>query len=70
MLELDDGSTIVESLAIIDYLEQMYPLPPMWGREPRAWAQARQVERIIEQRLLNPLVAYVHVTNSPTCLKD
>ena len=44
----------------------MYPLPSMWGFEPRARAQARQVERIVEQRLLNPLIAYVHATNSPT----
>jgi glutathione S-transferase len=66
VLELDDGSTIVESLSIIDYLEDMYPLPPMWGLEPRERARAREVERIVEQRLLNPLIAYVHATNSPT----
>lgn len=66
VLELADGSTIVESLSIIDYLEDMYPLPPMWGLEPHERAQARQVERIVEQRLLNPLIAYVHATNSPT----
>ena len=66
VLELDDGSTIIESLSIIDYLEEMYPLPPMWGLEPRERARAREVERIVEQRLLNPLIAYVHATNSPT----
>lgn len=66
VLELDDGSTIVESLSIIDYLEDMYPLPPMWGLEPRERARAREVERIVEQRLLNPLIAYVHATRSPT----
>ncbi len=66
VLELDDGSTIVESLAIIDYLEDMVPLPPMWGLEPRERARAREMERVVEQRLLNPLIAYVHATNSPT----
>ena len=66
VLELDDGSCLVESLSIIDYLEEMYPLPPMWGLEPRERAEARQVERIVEQRLLNPLIAYVHATRSPT----
>jgi len=66
VLELDDGSTIIESLSIIDYLEEMYPLPPMWGLEPRERARAREVERIVEQRLLNPLIAYVHATRSPT----
>ena len=65
VLELDDGSTIVESLAIIDYLEEMYPLPPMWGLAPRERARAREVERIVEQRLLNPLATYIHATDSP-----
>lgn len=66
VLELDDGSTIVESLAIIEYLEELHPAPPMWGVEPRARARAREVERIVEQRLLNPLATYVHATCSPT----
>jgi glutathione S-transferase len=65
VLELDDGSTIVESLAIIDYLEALYPQPPMWGTTPRQQARAREVERIVEQRLLNPLATYIHATNSP-----
>lgn len=66
VLELDDGSTLIESLSIIDYLEDMYPLPPMWGLEPQERARAREVERIVEQRLLNPFAAYVHATHSPT----
>ena len=65
VLELDDGSTIVESLAIIDYLEALFPQPPMWGITPRAQARAREVERIVEMRLLNPLATYIHATNSP-----
>ena len=65
VLELDDGSAIVESLAIIDYLEALYPQPPMWGITPRQQARAREVERIVEQRLLNPLATYIHATNSP-----
>lgn len=65
VLELDDGSTIVESLAIIDYLEAMFPQPLMWGTTPREMARAREVERIVEQRLLNPLATYIHASNSP-----
>ena len=30
VLELDDGSTIVESLPIIDYLEELHPSPSLW----------------------------------------
>ena len=65
VLELDDGSTIVESLAIIDYLEELYPDPPMWGLAPRERARARELERIVELRLMNPVAAYIHATNSP-----
>lgn len=66
VLELDDGSTIIESLAIIEYLEELYPAPPLWGMEPRTRARAREVERIVEQRLLNPVITYIHATASPT----
>ena len=66
VLELDDGTTIVESLPIIDYLEDLYPAPPLWGVDARARARARELERIVECRLLNPLAAYIHATHSPT----
>lgn len=35
LLELDDGSTIAESLAICRYVEALYPDPPLIGRTPR-----------------------------------
>lgn len=65
VLELDDGSTIFESLAIIDYLEELHPMPPLWGVGARERARAREVERIVEQRVLNPVAIYIHATNSP-----
>ena len=65
VLELDDGSTIIESLAIIDYLEELHPAPALWGEDLRSRARAREIERIVEQRLLNPLTRYIHATNSP-----
>lgn len=34
MLELDDGRQIGESIAICRYLEELYPNPPMLGRDP------------------------------------
>jgi maleylacetoacetate isomerase len=33
-LELDDGTVITQSLAIIDYLEAAYPEPPLYPRDP------------------------------------
>ena len=35
MLELDDGTSIAESLAICRYLETLNPDPPLMGRTPR-----------------------------------
>lgn len=65
VLELDDGSTIVESLPIIEYLEELYPEPALWGASPRARARARELERIADLRLLGPVARYIHATNSP-----
>src|SRR5712692_641082 len=34
ILELDDGTVIPESLVIIEYFEELYPEPPLLGRDP------------------------------------
>lgn len=47
-LELDDGSVLTESLAIIEYFEELHPEPPMIGRTPRERARVRDLERMIE----------------------
>ncbi len=39
-LELDDGTVITQSLAIIDYLEATYPDPPVYPRDPVIRARA------------------------------
>ena len=38
VLELDDGRTLTESDAIIEYLEELHPEPPLVGRD--AWQRA------------------------------
>ena len=52
MLELDDGSVIPESLAIIEYLEELHPEPPLFGTTPFERAQARVWERRAEFGIL------------------
>jgi maleylacetoacetate isomerase len=42
-LELDDGTVITQSLAIIDYLETTHPEPPVYPRDPVMRAQALAV---------------------------
>ncbi len=68
VLELDDGSTLIESLPIIDYLEELYPQPPLWGDSARSRARARELERIADVRLLSAIARYIHATRSPTGL--
>lgn len=48
VLELDDGSHLTESLAIIEYFEDLHPKPPMIGTTPRERARVRELERIAE----------------------
>jgi glutathione S-transferase len=65
VLELDDGSFLCESLAIIEYFEELHPEPPMIGRDPLERARVRELERIAELGVLHPIARIVHATNSP-----
>ena len=47
VLELDDGSYLTESGAIIEYLEELHPEPPLIGRDPVARARTRECDRIV-----------------------
>lgn len=64
VLELDDGSHLPESLAIIEYLEELHPEPPMLGRTPIERARVRAAERICELGVLAS-VATVFQNTSP-----
>ena len=49
MLELDDGEYIHDTLAICDYLESIYPDPPMIGRDPKQRARVLMwYQRIVD----------------------
>lgn len=65
VLELDDGSFLSESLAIIEYLEECHPEPPLLGRTPRERARVRELERIADTGVLVPTAVVVHATRSP-----
>jgi glutathione S-transferase len=55
VLELDDGSYLPESLAIIEYFEELHPDPPMIGKTPLERARVRALERICELGVLTPV---------------
>lgn len=65
VLELDDGAYLVESLAIIEYLEEKFPAAALLTGTPEARGKARDLERIIDLRIAGPMGAYGHAKNSP-----
>jgi glutathione S-transferase len=65
VLEVSEGEYLLESLAIIQYLEDLFPGGSLLGTDPLTRGQARDLERIVEQKVAGPLSRYVHVTNSP-----
>jgi maleylpyruvate isomerase len=46
-LELDDGTILTQSLAIIDYIESMNPIPSVYPHSPIERAQALQMAEMI-----------------------
>lgn len=69
VLELDDGRFIVESLAIIYFLEDLFPENNMIGIDVIERGLARDIERNIEFRFSNIVGEYIHATNSPLGLE-
>ena len=47
VLLLDDGNLLIQSLAIIDYLDETHPSPPLLPEDPIARAKVRAVAHII-----------------------
>lgn len=64
VLELDDGSILTESLAIIEYFEELHPEPPMIGTEPLERARVRELERLVEMSIFNR-IARIFFNTSP-----
>lgn len=62
-LELDDGTTISESVAIGRYLESMYPEPNLFGHDAREQAIVEMWTRRNEFYLANPIMLNVRHTH-------
>lgn len=65
VLEIEERVFLTESLPIMQYLEELYPEPPMIGSTPLERAQTLSVERIAEQGVLYPIARVIHATDSP-----
>jgi glutathione S-transferase len=57
-LELDDGTTIAETVAICRYLEELHPEPPLFGRTALEKAQVDMWVRRVEFVLMQPVGNY------------
>jgi len=64
VLELDDGTHLTESLAIIEYFEELHPNPPMIGTTPIERARVREAERICELGVMGT-IATIFQNTSP-----
>ena len=62
-LELDDGTTISESVAIGRYLEALYPEPNLFGGDAREQAIIEMWTRRCEFYLANPIMLNVRLTH-------
>ena len=65
-LELDDGKRLSQSLAIIEYLDEAHPRPPLLPAEPHARARVRSLSQLIacEIHTLNNLRALQYLKNA------
>ena len=60
VLELDDGSYLSESAAIVEYLEELFPAPPMIGATPAERGRARALERIATDLIARTAIMVYH----------
>jgi maleylpyruvate isomerase len=65
-LVLDSGDILTQSLAIIDYLDETHPTPPLLPRDPIARARVRAFAQVIACDIhpLNNLVALQYLRRS------
>jgi glutathione S-transferase len=60
VLELDDGRALSESAAIVEYLEEIHPEPPMIGTDPVRRAKVRALERISADLIARSQIWMMH----------
>lgn len=64
VLELDDGRSIAESIAIVRYLESLYPEPNLFGHDPLETARIEMWLRRVELNFAIPLMHATRQTHA------
>lgn len=65
VLELNDGRFLIESLAIMEYLDERFPERRLLEGGPEERARMREIERIVDVRVASAIGSYAHMTKSP-----
>jgi glutathione S-transferase len=66
----DGGFRLIESLAILDYLEAKYPAPTMLPKEPQTLAIVRMVQMVTSNELFSKMVSLIYAKDdSPQFVK-
>lgn len=56
---VDDGFKVIESLAILDYLEAKYPEPALFPKNPEQLATVRMIQLVTVNELLPTLMPFI-----------
>jgi glutathione S-transferase len=56
---VDDGFRVIESLAILDYLEAKYPAPALIPNEPQQRAKVKMVQLVSSNELLPKAISFI-----------
>ena len=68
---IDDGQVIYESTAIIEYLDEEYPEPPLMPKDSYERARVRMIEDFIDLHLYRAVVkCYIKLAVDKTSLTD
>lgn len=70
VLELDDGSHLMESAVISQYLDEIYPDNPLIGSTPQERAETRMHMRRIDMKVTSPLTIGYRGTEGFNFFKD
>lgn len=70
MLQFDDGTCIAESIAIMEYLEERHPEPPLIGRTPEERAVTRQWQRRAELNITENIHNAYHYAEGLARFRD
>lgn len=65
VLEREDGSHLIESLAIVEYLEDRFHEGALREPDVERRARSRDMERVVDLRIAAPMSRYVHAAKSP-----